>query len=318
MLVDGVEPADLQQEKWAPTGLGDTVALTAGGAEREQLDNLATDCVMALQPTLKRVRASAVKRRLAAILGEFNETVLKDAAEQLKPDGQWSDPHLARNVAEALIAAAESDAPRPGRPGDGLPAEARRDPSRACCRAHYMVLPFTWVDSEVAAKIPEAVASRLHIGLGLRAVDAQRAYVIRSEAIWPPGPWHAVDPASDTEYTNVIPDLEARLARLAAGRRDIALVTIVCHDGIDARLIEIIEGLIGHLEDVRVVLLVGDLDEADVPQPVRDRIVLLRPSLAADEEQKGLNHLTEGRNSLWERHNEDRVGRGVAEVPFPW
>ena len=154
VLVGGVSPSNIQVPEWQPTGLDDSVAIVARGSSPEQLRELAQKVVDALTPTLKRVRTSKATKELADILSGFPETVLTHAAEKLKPSGQWSERHLPREVAEALIAAAKNDPPGPfGVAMQVLQKLAETDLDRAG-DALDIVVPFTWVDGEVAAQIP--------------------------------------------------------------------------------------------------------------------------------------------------------------------
>ncbi|HUA06689.1 MAG TPA: toll/interleukin-1 receptor domain-containing protein [Solirubrobacteraceae bacterium] len=316
VLIDGVDPSKLKEKNWEPTGLHRTVAVaaTAEGSETEQLSRLARAVVEALQPTLTRVRTSKATKQLADILSVFPETVLTHAAEKLKPSGQWSERHLAREVAGALIAAAKNDAPGPfGIAMQVLQKLAETDLDRAG-RALDIVVPFTWVDGDVAAQIPGAVVDGRYVGLGVRAVGAHTAYVIRSEAIWPPDPVHAVEPGSDTEYVNLDEDLEKALKWVPPESPEVTLLAIVCDGSIDPVLVEKVAEHVREFRGIRIVLLIGELGEADVPQSLRDRLALIRPSLAAEEETKGLSYADEGYNSLTYHHERGRPGKRLRAV----
>jgi hypothetical protein len=312
LFVDGVRPEAIKNELWEPAGLDNPLGICGGESSSREL---AARVVKVLQEkTLKRVRASGVSRRLAEILSTFSSSVLSDAATPLKdPLRDWSMQRLEHEIAESLLAKDDYSVVM-----DVLVKLAETNLESAG-EALYVVLPFTWVNPKAAAAMSAAVRDRLPVGLNTVLLPTSQAYVARCAEEWPPWPVHAIDPASDPEYVHLEKDLDRQLKRLSGRRRNpVELLGVVCKTKVDPKLVRVVQKHTAPHQSVGLLFLVGDLDPATLPQPLRNQIVYVQPTIEREFEKEALMRLHIGRMELWDRHNQDRVNRGSLAVEFPW
>ena len=309
LFVDPVDAEAIKNKQWEAAGLDTPLGIAQKGRSPR---DLAKDVAEALErKTLARVRTSAAGRRLAEILRGFSRDVLSDAARPLKdPLRDWSEQRLQHEIAHALLGEADYDVLVEV---SGKLAETDMD---RAAEVLHVALPYTWVDAGAAAAFAEAVRNHRPVGLNSIEHMTSKAYAARCADEWPPWPVYQVDLASDSEHVHLANDLDAAIVQIRQRqRRRITLLSVVCPTHMDSKYVGLVrERAAGQAE---LVFLVGDQDPETLSPPLPEGFSYVRPTIDTAVETEAVIRGSQGRAVLWEKHNDDREGRGLDRLDIP-
>ncbi|NEM04743.1 toll/interleukin-1 receptor domain-containing protein [Geodermatophilus normandii] len=280
VLVEGVQPDDLQGTEWEASGLPQQDAVVGDDAE-----TVARTVVAGLAPTRARVEASPIAGALAGKLGEIgDEQTLRDAAGAV---GWDLVAPAARDLAQRLLRA---------EPDEVRTVALRLAPtSQAAARATLVLaLPFTWVDRTAARVLDQAVRGSRPAALNTVETFTTKSYVICGASDYPVWKVIRVD-ALEGERPAALAEEGARTRAWAAGELeggapgtepmgDPVIYAVAC-SRLSRELVDVFRARYRDRRDVGVVFITRGSWADDTASMARE-VDLIRPELDPARERQ--------------------------------